>query len=133
MILRSFSVLKYIDSLFFPFSEAKPLTSMEKIIVMQRQLMDALHHVVSIKFPSDSVRIQELLLLMPHIRQVSLRGIAHMFDFKNEAAVPLCDLLLEMLDSQQVVMRHNKDGHPEGAEDQQSPAHDSPPQAPEPT
>ena len=42
-------------------------------------------------------RINRLLLMLPHIRHVALNAIAHIFELKQQAKVPIEELLMEMM------------------------------------
>ena len=87
------------------FAEIKPLTSADKIQQLQSEMLDVMKAVVEILHPDDSMRLNNILMMFPHIRATSLQSLAHLFDLKHEDAVPMCQLLYEMMDGHTVAKR----------------------------
>ncbi|CAH1792113.1 unnamed protein product [Owenia fusiformis] len=87
-------------------AEIKILDSRPRILQIQDMLVDALRDTTQRHYAGDVRRLSRLLLLMPHIRHASLRGVALLYSIKNESSIPICDLLREMLDAQSISQRN---------------------------
>ena len=74
---------------------AKKKEVLEKHLnICLRNLQVVSHHA----YPDQPLRMSKLLLMLPHIRQVALKGISLMFEHLSKSAADLpVDLLKEML------------------------------------
>ena len=74
-----------------------------KVSALQEAVEEAMEYTVVRRGHQPPSRIQRLLLLLPHIRHCALNAIAHVHDIKQEATVPIMDLLREMMDGRKIV------------------------------
>ncbi|KAK1170805.1 estrogen receptor isoform X2 [Acipenser oxyrinchus oxyrinchus] len=88
----------------FPFlsSSMEPLNDSQTIQLLLDKVTDTLIHVIAksgLPPQQQSRRQAQLLLLLSHIRHMSIKGMEHLYNMKCKNIVPPYDLLLEMLDA----------------------------------
>nr|XP_006824830.1 PREDICTED: estrogen receptor-like isoform X2 [Saccoglossus kowalevskii] len=89
-------------------NSAMELQSQDQLAKLQDDLTDALTEAVEFSNPTEARRLPKLLMLLTHLRHLSCKGIAQLFEVKNSGNVPLYDLLLEMLDANTLISRQQK-------------------------
>nr|BAG82650.1 estrogen receptor alpha1 [Acipenser schrenckii] len=88
----------------FPFlsSSMETLNDSQTIQLLLDKITDTLIHVIAksgLPPQQQSRRQAQLLLLLSHIRHMSIKGMEHLYNMKCKNIVPPYDLLLEMLDA----------------------------------
>ncbi|RXM34121.1 Estrogen receptor [Acipenser ruthenus] len=88
----------------FPFlsSSMETLNDSQTIQLILDKITDTLIHVIAksgLPPQQQSRRQAQLLLLLSHIRHMSIKGMEHLYNMKCKNIVPPYDLLLEMLDA----------------------------------
>ncbi|XP_041108348.1 estrogen receptor [Polyodon spathula] len=88
----------------FPFisSSMETLNDSQTIQQLLDKITDALIHVIAksgLPPQQQSRRQAQLLLLLSHVRHMSIKGMEHLYTMKCKNIVPPYDLLLEMLDA----------------------------------
>ncbi|XP_078000762.1 estrogen receptor-like [Glandiceps talaboti] len=89
-------------------NSAMELQSQDRLHKLQDDLTDALSEAVELTNPTELRRLPKLLMLLSHLRHLSCKGITQLFEVRNSGNVPLYDLLLEMLDSNTIVRRQQR-------------------------
>ena len=69
-----------------------------KIRELQSAVEEAWNYTVVQRHGHSPCRVFRLLLLLPHVRRQALNSIAHIFELKQEASIPMRDLLCEMME-----------------------------------
>ncbi|MGH0114380.1 UNVERIFIED_CONTAM: hypothetical protein FKN15_005781 [Acipenser sinensis] len=88
----------------FPFlsNSMETLNDSQTIQLLLDKITDTLIHVIAksgLPPQQQSRRQAQLLLLLSHIRHMSIKGMEHLYNMKCKNIVPPYDLLLEMLDA----------------------------------
>ncbi|XP_041106273.1 estrogen receptor-like isoform X2 [Polyodon spathula] len=83
-------------------STNEALHDSQTIQLLLDKITDTLIHFIAksgLPLQQQSRRQAQLLLLLSHVRHMSIKGIEHLYNIKCKNIVPLYDLLLEMLDA----------------------------------
>ncbi|XP_058880121.1 estrogen receptor-like isoform X3 [Acipenser ruthenus] len=83
-------------------STMETLNDSQTIQLLLDKITDTLIHFIAksgLPLQQRSRRQAQLLLLLSHVRHISIKGIEHLYNIKCKNIVPLYDLLLEMLDA----------------------------------
>ena len=78
---------------------------------IRQQYLEALHfecgRTMGKISESSCVRMAQILCILPFARQVSLKSITHLFNMHNQHAVPVGELVAEMLVAQKELITND--------------------------
>ncbi len=70
------------------------------VLSMRNQYLDVLEHTCVQYHGHNSSRPLHLIMLLAHMRQISIYCIKHMFELQHEESIPIGNLIHELMKSQ---------------------------------
>jgi hypothetical protein len=86
-------------------SELFALEDMDHVQKLLNEYIECLEYTVFETLNKPRARICQILMLLPHLRQMNIQAVHHMFELQHEQSIPIGDLIQELMKSHQPVVK----------------------------